>query len=332
MAVSANTFTSRRARVNREELSDVVDLTQRSDTPVYSMIGNKSAKTTFPEWGVESIDVPGDNVQSEGRDYTFDDVDPIERYGNHTQIFEKNGKYSNTQQAVDNAGNAEKRNAEKVRKGLALRTDVEFSIVGNNASVGGDTRKSGSLVTWAETNVTRGAGGVNGGFNDTTKVTTQPTAATAKRAFTKGLLDNILRQGYQSGAKLKHMFLSPYNKEVFATFMSDTNVAQFRYHPKGQGSKNVIVGDAEIYQGPLGMVYAHPNFVMGANATMASNVIVLDTTKIKWAWLRPIKEDPGLAKTGDFQKFVLQGEGTLCPMNERAIGVIADVFGLSATE
>jgi hypothetical protein len=328
MAVSANTFTSTQAVGNREELSDVVDLTQRSDAPIYSMASNDSAKSTFPEWETESLDAPGDNAVSEGSDYSFDDTDPNKRYGNHTQIFRKTGKFSHTQDAVDNAGQSEKALRAKVRKGLALKTDVEYSIVAANASVGGDTRKSGSLSTWAETNVSRGAGGANGGYNDTTKVTTAPTDGT-QRAFTKTLLDELLQSAYSTGAKLEHMFLSPYNKGVFASFMSDSNVAQFRYAAKG--GKNTIVADAEVYLGPLGKVFVHPNFVMGGEAGLARNVFVLDTKKIKWAWLRKIAEDKDLAKTGSYKKFVLEGEGTLKVMNEKAVGVIADVFGMSAT-
>ncbi len=328
MAVSANTFTTTRAVGNREELSDVVDLTQRSDTPIYSMIGNDTAKSVFPEWETEAMDAPGDNAQSEGRDYEFTQADPVERMGNHTQILEKDGKFSNTQEAVDNAGKAEKITREKVKKGLALKTDVEYSLVAANASVGGDTRRSGSLSTWAETNVSRGAGGANGGYNEGTKVTVAPTDGT-QRTFSKDLLDGLLQSAYSSGARLEHMFLSPHNKRIFASFMSDAGVAQFRYAAKG--GKNTIVADAEVYQGPLGKVFVHPDFVLGASAGLARNVFVLDTKKIKWAWLRKIKEDKDLAKTGDYQKFVLQGEGCVKPLNEKAVGVIADVFGMSAT-
>ena len=328
MASSANTFLSTTAKLNREDLSNIVDLTQRSDTPIYSMIGNETADATFTEWGVEALDVPGDNIQSEARDYTFTDIDADLRYGNYTQIMEKNGKFSATQESVDNAGNSEKDARAKVKKGLALRTDVEFSLVTDNASVGGADRVSGSLSTWAETNVSRGATGANGGYDDGTKLTVAPTDGD-QRAFTKALLDDLLQSAYSSGAKLKHMFLSPYAKSVFATFMSDSNVAQFRYAAKN--GSNTIVADAEIYLGPLGTVYAHPNFVMGSAAAQARNVIVLDTTKVKWSWLRKIAEDKDLAKTGDYKKFVIQGEGCVCVKNEKGVGIIADIFGMSAT-
>lgn len=336
MPVSPGTFVSTSSTVNREDLSDIVDLTQRSDTPIYSMIGNASASATHCEWGTDSLDMPGQNIQSEGRDYVFSEADPSVRLGNYTQIMEKEGKFSHTQQAVDNAGNSEKIAREKINKGLALRTDVEFSLVANNASASGTDRVSGSLSTWAETNAIRGGGGADGGYNQGTTLTVAPTDGT-QRAFSKLLLDDLLESSYSSGAKLKHLFCSPYNKRVFATFMSDTNVAQFRYAAKGKGGENTIDGDAECYLGPLGMVYVHPNFVMGGDPAVdatapdrARNVFVLDTTKIKWAWLRKIAEDENLAKLGDYDKFVLQGEGCVKVMNEKAVGVIADTFGINA--
>lgn len=329
MPVSANTFTSTIAVGNREDLSDVVDLTQRSDTPIYSMISSGKAENTYVSWTIDDLDAPGPNIQSEGRDYVFSTARPSDRVGNHTQIMEKEGKFSKTQSAIDNAGKAEKINREKVNKGVALRTDVEYSIVSSTPSLAGTDRQSGSLTTWAETNAIRGAGGVDGGFDSGNSLTVAPTNGT-QRAFTKLLLDDLLESSFSSGAKLKHMFVSPYNKRIFASFMSDTNVAQFRYAARGNGKKT-LVADAEIYMGPLGTVYVHPNHIMGANADLARNVFVLDTTKISWKWLRKIQEDKNLAKTGDYDKFVLQGEGTLCPANEKAVGVIADVFGLTAS-
>lgn len=47
--------------------------------------------------------------------------------------------------------------------------------------------------------------------------------------------------------------------------------------------------------------------------------------------LRKIQNVKNLARTGDAQKGVIIGEGTLCVKNEKGLGVVADVFGLSAT-
>ena len=328
MAVSTNAFKTGASKVNREELADTVDYVQRSDTPVYSALKKGKCTSVNPEWPIQDFDAPGQNIQSEGRDYAFASTDPAERAGNRTQIMEKTGKFTNTQEEVGNAANVDKINEAKMRKGLALRTDIEYSLVANNASVDGDERVSGSLTTWAETNVTRGATGANGGYNSGTKLTVAATDGT-QRELTKGLIDELLQSSYSSGAKLKDMFLSPYLKVVFASFMSDAAVAQQRH--AATSSNNKIIGDAEVYLGPLGMVKVHPNFVQGADAGIARNALVLDTTRISWKWLRRIAEDKNLAKTGDYKQFVLQGEGTLCVTNEKAVGVIADLFGMSAT-
>lgn len=330
MPVVANTFRSTEARGNREDLSDVVDLTTPQDSPIYSMIGaGKRAKATFPEWETEEIESPGDNAHEEGSEYDFDSLDPVERMGNHTQTFRKTGRMSNTQIAVDNAGRAEKLTRKKVLKGIELKRDIEYSLVANNASAGGAVRRSGSLATWAESNVSRGAGGSNGGYNPTTNLTEAPTAG-AQRAFTKQQVDEILRLGYDSGANLKHTFMTSYVKEVFAGFMTNADVAQLRTAVTASG-KTTLMGDVEAYRGPNGMIYVHPNTVMSSSAETARNVFSLDTEKLAWRWLRKVKEDKDLAKTGSARQFVLEGEGCLEVKNEKAVGVIADVYGLSAS-
>jgi Family of unknown function (DUF5309) len=329
MASSVNAFLTTSAKGNYEDLANIVDITQRSDTPIYSMIGSGKAKAVFTEWETMALDAPGDNAAEEARDFSFSATAPAARLGNYNQILEKTGKIGMTQQAVSNAGSAEKLAAKKVDKAVALKTDIEYSLVAANASVASGFRKSGSLSTWATTNVTRGVGGVNGGYNTGTKLTVAPTNGT-QRAFTKLLLDDLLQASFSSGAKLRHMFCSPYNKRVFATFMSDANVASFRYSPKESG-KNVLIADAEVYQGPLGLLYIHPDFVMGGTAALARNIFALDTDKIEWSWLRKIHEASNVPNAGDFDSFVIQGEGCVTPLNEKAVGVIADVFGMTAT-
>ncbi len=330
MAVVANTFQTTGANANREELSDVVSRITPEDTPIYSMIAKKSVKTTHPEWTQDNLAAPAENIQLEGDEYTFAATTPAVRVGNYTQIMRKEGIISNTQDYTDNAANTEQVKYQKLKKGVELRKDVEFAIVNTNASVAGATRELGSLPTWIETNVSRGATGANGGFNQGDGLTDAPSNGTL-RAFTKARLDDVMQQGYESGANFGHAFVSPYNKQVFVTFMSDTNVAQFRY-AASNGNNNSIVANADVYEGPYGKVMIHPNRVMATNATTARNVFLVDTEYLEFGWLRKIKEDKRADNgTGDAKKFVIIGEGTLCPKNEQGLGVVADVFGLTAS-
>ena len=328
MAVVTNTFQTTSAVGNREELSDVVSRITPEDTPIYSMIEKVSFKSTHPEWETDTLAAPAANIQLEGDDYAFGETTPPTRLGNYTQIMRKDGIISETQDVVDEAGNVQKIKYQKLKKGVELRKDVEFAIVDTNASVGGATREFGSLNTWITSNVSRGSGGANGGYNSGTGLTVAPTAGT-QRAFTKALLDSVMQQGYENGANFSHAFVSPYVKSVFVTFMSDSNVASFRY-AASSGKNNSIVANADIYEGPHGKVMIHPNRVMAGSATLARNVFLVDPEYVQFGWLRKIKEDKDVAKTGDAKKFVLIGEGALKVKNEKGLGVVADVFGLTA--
>jgi hypothetical protein len=325
MAAVANTVLTTAATGNREELDDFVSMITPTDTPIYTMAGKAKADSKHPEWEYEDLETTGDNAQPEGNEFSFDAVSAPTRVGNYTQIFTKTFTFSGTQEAVDNAGNAEKRAHELMKKGKALRKDIEFSIVANTASTNTDPRRSGGLPTWLDTNTSRGSGGSDGGFSG--GVTTVATNGT-QRAWTKALTDTLLQSIYQNGGDVTTVVCSPYNKGVFATFMSDSNVAPFRY-AAGKGT-NTIIGTADIYEGPLGTVKVMPNRVMSVAAN-SRNVFALDPSLVKWLSLRPIQEVKGLAKTGDRESGVLLAEGTLKIVNEKGLGVIGDVYGLTAS-
>ena len=329
MAVVTNTFQSTSAVGNREDLSDIVSRITPSDTPIYSMIGKDKCSNTRPEWEIDTLRAPAANAQLEGDEYAFSAITVPTRVSNRTQIFREGWIVSKTQEAIDNAGSIEKIAEQKVKSGIQVRKDQELSIVSNTASVGGATRVSGGLPSWLTTNVSRGASGANGGYSSGSGLTVAATNGT-QRAFTKTLLDTVMQACYVAGANVSDVVCSPYVKSVFVTFMSDTNVATFRYMADGKG-KNTIVGTADIYEGPFGKVTVTPNRVMATNAGVARNVFLLDPEYLKWGNLRKIQEDPNLAKTGDAVKGMIIGEGTLKVKNEAALGVVADVYGLTAS-
>lgn len=325
MATAANTVLTTAAVGNREELDNFVSLITPSDTPIYTMAGKEKAASKHPEWEYEDLDTPGANAQPEGNEFVFDAVTAPTRVGARTQIFTKTFTFSGTQQAVDNAGPAEKKVHEMMKKGKAIRKDMEFAIVSNTASVNTDPRFLGGLPSWLTTNVSRGSGGSSGGF--VTADTVAETTGT-QRAWTKALTDTLLQSIYQNGGDVTTVVTSPWNKGVFATFMSDTNVALQR-HAISSGEGATIIGTADIYQGPLGTVKIMPNRVMSTAAT-SRRVFALDPSLVKWLSLRPIQEVE-VAKTGDRESGVLLAEGTLKIVNEKGLGVIADVFGLTAS-
>lgn len=329
MSALANTQLTTMSVGNREELSDVVSRITPEDTPIYSDISKGSAKSVHPEWETDELRAPRENIVTEGDEYTFGAITPPQRLGNYTQIFRDSFIISRTQETVDEAGRVQKRKYQKLKTGIALRKDVELAIITNNASVAGATRELGGLPTWIETNANRGAGGANGGFDINTGLTVAATNGT-QRAFSKTLLDDVMKQGYESGANFRNVYVSPYVKSVFVTFMSDANVAPFRY-AVSNGDRNSIIANADIYEGPYGKVYIKPNRVMAESAAVARNAFLLDNSMVSFLWLRKLAEDKDVSRTGDAEKVVIVGEGTLKVANEAGIGVIADIFGLTAS-
>ena len=217
-------------------------------------------------------------------------------------------------------------------------------MIAQYASASGNTRRAGSLSSWYETNTSRGASGADGGLQ-TTGLTAVQTNGT-QRAFTKGIMDSVMKEIYESGGNPRLVSCSPYVKSVFVSFISVAGTAEYRY-AVNNGSNNSIVATADMYEGPFGKIRIMPNRVQingttGVRAAAAaaatqrarqhvSNAHFIDPTMASWKWLRPIRRVPNVAKNSDAMRRVLIGEGTLCVNNEKAHGVAADLFGLTAS-
>ena len=328
MAVVTGTFTTATPVGNRESLSDIINMITPRDTPVFSDISHPSVDRAFFEWEIDTLATPATNTQLEGDTFTFATVSPVTRVADYTQILRKDWSISGSQEASNNAGDAEKRKRVQLKRGIEIRKDVEFSILSNVASVGGQTRVSGGLPSWLTSNVSRGAGGANGGYSSGTKLTVAETLGT-QRAFSQTLLDAVMQSVYASGGNVKTAYLSPYAKGVFVTFMSNANVAAFRYMAD-DGTKNTIVSNADMYASPWGEIEIKPDRVMATSAAVARRVFLVDPEMLGWAWFRPISNVPDLAKIADSEQGVILGEGGLKVNNEAGLGVVADVFGLTA--
>jgi hypothetical protein len=355
--VTTNPTASKSPVGNREELSDVVNRITPEDTPLYSMMSKGTCNSIFPEWEIDELASPVVNAQIEGDEFTFGEINPVKRLGNATQIFRKDFIVSKTQDAVSNAGSAEQTKYQTLKKGIEMRKDIELAMLANTGTVKTDTgsagRKFGSLQTWLETNTLRFAGvdantdgdftdsgdtapGADGGYTASTQVTSAVTAGGAQRAFEKSHIDEVMESLYQEGGNCRSIMLSPYAKRVFSTFMSNSNVAPQRYSTP-QSGQTTIIGAADMYLSDFGMVSVVPNRVMGHGADAAakrassSTVYFLDPSMLEFKFLRPISRVNNLANVSDATPFAMIGEGTLCVKNEAGLGVVADIYGLTAS-
>src|SRR5512139_1533815 len=335
MAQVANTYETYDAVGNREELADRIYQITPEETPFLSLIGRKPVVSVHPEWQTDTLATPDTtNNQPEGSDWNYDAIAATTRVGNYTQISDKKIIISRTQDKTSKAGRKSELAREIGKKGVELRTDMEVICLSNQASSAGSgnaatNRTTGGFRAWLATNDSFGAAGASGGFNSSTNVVDASTLGT-QRAISKTLLDTVILSTYNAGGSPKVLMLSPYAKTVFSTFMSDANVALQRFEASGR-EQTTIVAAADTYLSDFGKITVVPNRQMArAGATIARNAFLIDPTMVKLGVFDDITiQKP--AKTGDAEKRVLNTEYALVVSNEAAHGVVADIFGLTAS-
>ena len=283
------------------------------------------------EWQTDTLAAAAANAQIEGDEYSYAAPSATTRLKTYTQISWKTGIVAETADAIDKAGREKELTLQRLKRGVELRRDMEYVILINQASVAGsDTvaRQTAGFPAWLTSNDSRGTSGSDGGYNTSTGVVDAATDGT-QRAFTKAILDTIHESAFKNGGDPTTLMVSPYVKTVFASFMSDANVAEFRYAAKTDG-KNTIVATADVYLGHFGEIMVKTNRQMATDSTSARNALLIDPKMAAIGTLRPfVTEYP--AKTGDANKFVIKSEWALIMKNQKAHGIAADLFGLTAS-
>lgn len=318
MAMPTGTFDTYAAKGLREDLSDIIYRIDPTDVPFTSNIGRSKAKAKKHEWQVQNLASAVDNNEGiEGDDATVDSTTPTIRVGNFCQISDKVASVTGTMEAVDKAGRDSEMEYQVLLKGLELKRDVEKQMLSNKASSAGATgtaARSASVESWLTTNVSRGSGGLNGGYQSGTGLVNAPTDGTT-RAFTEALLKTVVASCYSNGGKPTILMLGPAQKQTFSGF---TGIAVNRYQVKG-AEPGVIVGAADIYVSDFGNLNVVPNLFQRNRSAL-----LVDPRMAKLATLRPMKNWE-LAKTGDTEKRQVLIEYCLEVCNEAAHGIVADL-------
>lgn len=334
MAQVANTFETYDAVGNREELADTIYQISPEETPLLSLIGRKAVASTHPEWQIDTLATPvTSNNVPEGNDWSYDAVTATSRVGNYTQISEKTVLVSRTQDNTDKAGRSSELSYQVAKKGVELRTDMEVTLLANQASSAGSgngatNRTSGGLRAWLATNDNMDGGGSSGGYNTSTNVVDAATNGT-QRAFTKTILDAIILSTYNAGGNPSVFMCSPYVKTVFSTLLDAADIVPSQRNVTGNAQVTLIAA-ADMYQSDFGLISVVPNRQMArAGATVARNAFLIEPKMLKLGTFDDIQVHKP-AKTGDAEKRVLNVEYCLLVPNEAAHGVAADLYGLTS--
>jgi hypothetical protein len=315
MTAIANTATTLTSKGIREDLEDAIYRVSASKTPFQDNIGTPAtANATFHEWQIESLDTPANNnFQLEGDDVAaFGAENTTARVGNYCQIFRKTGIVSRTDDIVNKAGRDDEFNRQQILKGLALKTDMEMTFLGNLASgqeSGGTPRKCGGIGAWLTSNTSNGVGGANGGFSAGTVGAATPGT---NRTFTEALVKSVRATAFANGGTPSQAYMSGATKQQFSAF---TGIASIRKDVPNE-EQATIIGAADVYVDDFGRIALIAHQYAVANAC-----IFIDPDMAAVATLDAMHTEE-LAQTGDARKFMTVAEKTLVVKNEKAHAVV----------
>lgn len=339
MTVASNTVQTFAMVGIRENLSDVITLTDPMEVPFYSGIKKGSAKNRTPEWMVDSLNAPDPtNKTIEGDTATNDAGSQPVRIKNVVQLMDKVVEVSSTSQAVETAGRANELAYQLVKKGKELKRDMEARATGNFASVlgaAGTAGEMGGAEAYIKTNVSRGATGASGGYNTGTGLIAIATDGT-RRTATETLLKDVIQQSWSRGGNPTTIMVGGAMKQKFSGFQGIAT--QYRDNPGN--STAVIIGAADVYRSDFGLHSIVPNRFMchagavrdntwtnKARTTIADancTALVLDMSSWEAAFLQPMSTKD-LAKLGHSDRKMIFAEWTLECSDEQKNGVLADI-------
>ena len=314
MTIVTNTLTTFSAIGNREDLADTIYNIAPVEVPLQSMAQKAKASAVFHEWQTEVLNAAATNAQLQGDDFTYGASIVTTRVGNRTQIMRKEAVISGTQEAVNKAGRQSEVVRQLMNKSKELKRDIEFALCSNQAPVTGNTAVAPQLrplLSWFNTNVDMGVGGVNG---------TPTTARTdgTQRPMTETLLQTAMQNAWINGGSPDYALTGPKQKRGISAFTGGTTKFYKVEDRKLTATIDVYVGDF----GQLKIVASR--FVRGAATATDRCVHVLDPSLIGIATLRPIKTID-VAPTGDAEKAVILTELTLEVRQEAGLALIADL-------
>lgn len=317
MTLATSAFTSYSAIGNREDLTDDIYRVEPTKTPFWTGIARAKAAAVNHEWQTQALAAAAANAQLEGDDAIVSNATTATvRLGNICQIARKSPRVTGTQQAVDHAGRDDEMAYQEMLKGLELKRDVEYNMVGlATAKVTGDSttaRKLASVMAWIKTNTEKGGG-----------TAADPTAAdgtsarvdsATKTAFTESQIKSVIKKCYDAGGNPSTIMLNSFNKQQFSTFTGRGTPTQ------DQGARKITAA-VDTYESDFGRFKVVPNQFM-----RQQDVFVLDLDM--WAYA-PL---PGRsfmsfvpAKTGDSDAKIIITEWTLESRNEKASGGVFDL-------
>lgn len=288
----------------KEDVSDVISMLNKHETPFTSSLSNRTVGQKTYEWQEDEQEGGKDNAQVEGFDAVEEELTTTEMRSNTTQIFSRTIRLSGSVEATEHYGRKSELARQIVKKGKALKLDRERACVGvDQAAVLGSTttpRRHASVSKLID------AGSVIDNSN----------AGTA-RPIQEETLRKAIKKNYDEGGSARRFMVAPYVAEQTAEF--DGNASRTR-EVTGKAAKEVV-HVVDVYTTALGTLSIETNREMKADFGLLWNPEDWKNVTLKGrGWFRET-----LAKTGDNTKIMLAGEYGLQHNNSKASTLVKGI-------
>jgi len=318
MAQPTNSFDSYDANGIRESLEDIIYDVSPEETPFYSACKKVKATNTFHEWQTDALRASAANAHIEGDDTTAEARTATSRLGNYTQIFKNAVVIPDTDEGLDKAGRAKEMAYQTLKIAKEQKLDIEKALFDNNARAAGNSSTARELAgapAWMITNTNfidtnEGADPTGDGTDARTDETTAPAA------FSQARFDSVMQSIWEQGGNPDVVYLSAFQMNVALGFTGMNN--QRSTIGASVGGTNAVINAVDVYVTPWGTVEFVPT-----RENRSRDVFVMQNDMWSVGVLRPTKNTE-LSKTGDAQRRQVVTELTLCSLNEKASGIIAD--------
>jgi hypothetical protein len=313
MATASNAFATYSSSRVREQLQDNIWNVSVEETPTLALVGKEKVDSPFVEWLNDSFAAGATNKVQQGNVPTIAASTDVARYSNRTQISEKSGAVTRTQDQANKASKSSEYDYQVSKKMVECKKDVEFDFLQNTTAVAasaGVAPQARGLLGFISTNTSKGVGGV-----DPLSLTNVAQTDGTQRAMTEALLKDVMKLMFDNGApNMDNLYalIPSAQRTVFDTFLA----GQTRFD---KAEDKTLTATLEVYIGPFGRVKA-----VNARHMRAREVILLNKEYATLGVFSPMRDNE-LAKRGDAREFLVNTEWTAIVKNEKAHGIIRDL-------
>ena len=312
MAQATNSFATFNSTRGRELILDKIYNVSVKDTPFASMLDREEIDSVLPRWHTDNFAAAASNKVEQGNIPTIAASTATVEYSNRTQILEKTGAITRTENKHRKVKPTSDYDYEVTKRMVELKKDVEFAILQNTTAIpasAGVAPQTRGMLGWVATNTSKGVGGA-----DPNPLTNTAQTDGTQRAFTETLFKDVIKLMYDNGAEIDDCYalIPSSQRTTFDGFLA----GQTRFDKSEDKTLTAVL---EVYIGPFGRIKA-----LNGRQMRQREVFIVNPDYVKLGEYDKMK-DKKLADRGDAIEFMVNTEVALIVSNEKAHGAVRDL-------